>query len=77
MGKELEGVISFMQTRCPAAFIVCFEERGWPDVETTEMRQDWSMTREPEMESRIEILIQEIAKLHKGMYYTLRRSQAD
>ena len=31
MGKELEGVISFMRTRCLAAFTVCFEERGWPD----------------------------------------------
>ena len=74
MGKELEGVISFMRTGCPVAFTVFFDERGWPNVETTEMRQDWSMTREPEMESWIEMLIQEIAKLHREMYYTLRRS---
>ena len=51
--------------------------RGWPDVETMEMRQDWSMTREPEMEGRIEILIQEIAKLRRETYYTLQRSQVD
>ena len=35
--KELERVISFMRLGCPAAFTVCFEERGWPEVETTEM----------------------------------------
>ena len=35
MGKELEGVISFIETGCPAAFTVCFEERGWPDVQTS------------------------------------------
>ena len=35
------------------------------------------MMRELEMESWIEILIQEIAKLHRETYYTLQRSQAD
>ena len=35
------------------------------------------MTRGPEMEGRIEILIQEIVRLHRDIYYTLRRSQAD
>ena len=73
----MERVISFIRTGCPAAFTVCFEERGWPEVETTEMRQDWSLTREPEMEGRMETLIQEIARLHREIYYTLRRSQAD
>ena len=38
MVKELEGVISFMRTGCLTAFTICFEERGWPDVETTEMQ---------------------------------------
>ena len=38
VGKELKGVISFIRTGCPAAFTVCFDERGWPDVETTKMR---------------------------------------
>ena len=38
--KELEGVILFMQLGCPTAFIVCFEDQGWLDVETDEMHQD-------------------------------------
>ena len=75
--KELERVISFMKLGCPTAFTVCFEERGWPDVETNEMRQDWAMTRDLGMESQVEALIHEIVKLYKEAYYTLRRSQAD
>ena len=38
--KELEGVVSFMRSGFPATFTVCFEERGWPSVETAEMRKD-------------------------------------
>ena len=36
--KELEGVISFMRLGYSAAFTVCFEERGWPNVENAEMQ---------------------------------------
>ena len=75
--KELEGVISFMRQGCPAAFTVCFEERGWPDVENNEMLRDRATTADFGMDSRVEVLLQEIVKLHKEAYYTLRRGQAN
>ena len=37
MGKDLEGVISFIRMGYPIAFTVFFEEKGWPDVETMKM----------------------------------------
>ena len=77
MVKELEGVVSFMRSGCLAAFTVCFEERGWPNMETIEMRQDWVTTRSPGLESQIETLTQEIVQIYTLAYYTLRRSQAD
>ena len=75
--KELEGVISFMRIRCPIAFTVYFEERGWPGVETNEMCQDWATTADFCVDSRVEVLLQEIVKLHREAYYTLWRSQVD
>ena len=75
--KELEGVISFMRLGCPAAFTICFEERGWPNVETDEMLQDWATTTDFGVDSWVEVLLLEIVKLHREAYYTLRRSQAD
>ena len=63
--KELEGVISFMRLGCPAAFTICFEERGWPEVETDEMHQDWATTTDFGVDSRVEVLFQEIVKLHR------------
>ena len=73
--KELEGVIFFMRLGCLAAVTVCFEERGWLDVETAEMQQDWATTRDPSMESQVEALIHKIVKLHREVYYTLQRSR--
>ena len=75
--KELERVISFMRLGCPAAFSICFKERGRPDVETSKMRQDWAMTRDPGMEGQGEALIHEVVKIYREVYYTLRRSQVD
>ena len=75
--KELEGVVSFMRLGCPAAFTICFEERGWPSMETTEMCQDWATKRSPGLESRIETLTQEIVQIYTEAYYTLRRNQVD
>ena len=72
--KELEGVVSFMRLGCLAAFTVFFEERGWPSVETAEMRQDWATTRSLGMESRAETLTDEIVEIYREAYYTLRRS---
>ena len=66
-----------MRLGCPAAFIVCFEERGWPEVETTKMLQNWAMTRDPDIEDRAHALIHEVVKIYREGYYTLRRSQAD
>ena len=72
--KELERVISCMRLGCLAAFIVCFVERGWPEVETTEMLQDWAMTTDPGIEDQAHALIHEVVKTYREVYYTLRRS---
>ena len=71
------SIINCGKCGCPTAFIVCFEERGWPSVDTAEMRQDWATTRSSGMESQVETLIHEIVEIHREAYYTLRRSQAD
>ena len=75
--KELERLIAFMRLGCPAAFTVCFIERGWPGIETTEMLQDWATTTDSSTEDRAHVLIHEVVKTYREVYYTLRRSQAD
>ena len=69
--KELERVVSFIKLGCLAVLTVCFEKRGWSSVETAEMRQNWAMTRDLGMESRVEALTQEIVDADKEAYYTL------
>ena len=71
--KELKGVISFMRLGRPATFAIYFEERGWPDVVSAKMRQDWATTTNPGIESRVEALTHEIVKLYREAYYTLQR----
>ena len=71
--QELGQVLFFIRDECPTAFSACFEAHWWPNIETLEMRQDWT-TWELVVESRVETLTREIVQVYRDTYYSLKRS---